>query len=425
MSRQSLTLSFVVALGLLSLMGNVIARGAKTPTVAELVNAHDDLQKRLTGSSVVRAQQFTEVVDPKNEDGNVFGFVESEIWRLGDRTHILNWHWPSSQEPYSKHPIGPWWRQFTVLAPYSKGFARVTFVETGDGADTPPYVVVTPTEDSAAGRLGLRAREAGAADLWGFLHGDSAPVVVTIGGLTSRNIRAATERIGDVECWAVDGAGPGGDYTLWFDVEHAGLLRKAQVTKLPQHNFVEGKLGDLSPGLLSQGRKEDAERPEHRLTKFVITLEVSEIAAEGTDWYPSRGTITATEIYGDEHTRIVIQRISQQIRRDAKVLEEHTFQIGPIPDGTRAFLNDGVTSGVQYQWRGGEVVPAEDEDATRRMRGEVDSLRQSNRSSDHGGAAGFVSYRAAFLPASLVLVFCGGAALILRNLSKRGATAPR
>lgn len=153
-----------------------------------------------------------------------------------------------------------------------------------------------------------------------------------------------TERINGIDCYALEATVPGhGVYTLWLDPQKNYMARKIAVTKKADDDFGGSRISDMR---LSQGSLNE-------ITYTMDSVEFADIngvllpsaCKTSLVWkYASGGT---SEWHG-EH-----RRMSVDLHPDFKVL--HVFEPN-IPDGTAVNYQDFVGTGIQFEWRNGDVT---------------------------------------------------------------------
>ncbi len=186
-------------------------------------------------------------------------------------------------------------------------------------------------------------------------HLDGCPALVLLGEnlrtLVPTLRKLPTERVRGVECEVVEGESPYGDFRIWIAPERHFRQCRWRLVQRPEHFDLSGQrlVGDLPPW--------ETESGPVRIASWTTEVEVTEFASVGEALIPSAGRERMI-IRG--HNGSTLQE-GESIRRrsNIKLLTdfaqvEQAFAVD-VPDGTYV-TNLDDPSGVQYEWRRGQVV---------------------------------------------------------------------
>jgi hypothetical protein len=290
-------------------------------------------------------------------DDATHGFRRAKIWLSDGRIHVRNEDWPLRDEAYGVEVEGEPTRRAEILFPYSKEVSAIAVSE--NLALGEKVVIATLKRTPAEANRALSTVDAGSSALRGYMFGDEVSALTLMRDL-KLSVRPDKERIGDADCWVVEGIGEHGRYSAWFDTTRNGALRRLEVEKSADSRFAGRRLGDPDPDH-ARFQPAAARSPSSLIKAMQITMEITEFAMDDEVEYPSAGTVTTTFVYKNDSTRIVIQETSQQIDVEARKLTEHRFQIAPIPNGTQVLIRDDTTGGLRHEWHNGRILVREAE----------------------------------------------------------------
>jgi hypothetical protein len=172
----------------------------------------------------------------------------------------------------------------------------------------------------------------------GFLGQDKERVDVILRQASKTSVRRRPERVGDSDCWVIDGVTSRGHYTLWIDPQHGYNLAKAEVRRKP---------GDRDRGHLFP--KDSSEQAS------VLNVRFEQIAGA---WVPTESeAVFETRSPGGWFRATTRHRI-----RDIVLQPDHqardSFALMPIRNGAKVVIA-GAAKTPAGRWRDGVILDAQ------------------------------------------------------------------
>jgi hypothetical protein len=173
----------------------------------------------------------------------------------------------------------------------------------------------------------------------GYLGQDKERVDMILRQATKISVRPRTERMGNSDCWVVEGVTPRGKYTLWIDPQHGYHLAKAEVTRQPgdrdrDHVFPKDASEQAGVGNV---------RFEQIAGSWVPMESESTFETRNPDgWFraKSRHRITELILQPDHNAR-------------------SSFALMPIRNGAKVVIA-GAPKTPAGRWQAGEVIDAQE-----------------------------------------------------------------
>lgn len=227
-----------------------------------------------------------------------------------------------------------------------------------------PMVHVTPSEEvkRAFGDdpASMMARGVPAEGVFsGFFPCEAKPINEIIRGC--RDVTVENGEVDDRKCFLIRARDVGGEYKVWFDAEHYGILR-AEVTKQGNDDFFGAPLSKAPPGTPDgpgapvRFAKDVPLPPISPKANYSYTLENVRFAIKDGLSVPVAASSVETLRY--KNGRILSSRHTHEREKiDLRPsLSEKTFTLD-IPNNTIATPRSG-TSTVHYVWKNGQAVPS-------------------------------------------------------------------
>jgi hypothetical protein len=178
--------------------------------------------------------------------------------------------------------------------------------------------------------------------------------------------RKGVESIDGSDCYVVEATIPGhGVYTLWLDPQKNHMARKITVTKKANDDFGGNRISDMK---LYEGTP----------SEITYTMDSVAFADVNGVLLPTACKTSLVWKYADGGTaewQGEHKRVSVDLRPDFKAL--HAFEPN-IPDGTRVSHQDFVGTGIQYEWRKGEVAHRMDNTYLKMLDTAADELKAAD-----------------------------------------------
>jgi hypothetical protein len=172
----------------------------------------------------------------------------------------------------------------------------------------------------------------------GFLGQDKERVDVILGQARKTSVRPRTERVGESDCWVIDGVTPRGRYALWIDLARGYHLAKAEVRRKP---------GDRDRDhLFPKNASEQA---------AVVNVRFERVAGS---WVPTESEATFEtrnpEGWFRSKTRHRVTEIVLQPDHEKRA----SFALMPIRDGAKVVIA-GAAKTPAGRWRDGAIIDAQ------------------------------------------------------------------
>jgi len=179
----------------------------------------------------------------------------------------------------------------------------------------------------------------------GILSGDAERIDSILRKSDSLSVRSALERVGAVDCYAIDAKSKHGAYTIWLDPEHGYGIAKAIVRKGPE---------DLRWG-----------RPRsHYINPVDNSTDVTQnVRFECVDgiWFPMEFECSSTEKSKNETLSGCTQYkvVYLDVNPDHNAAGSFRLDRLDIQDGTRVKIAEAPR--IRYTWQDGKIIPDVDE----------------------------------------------------------------
>jgi hypothetical protein len=211
-----------------------------------------------------------------------------------------------------------------------------------------------------------------AAPLDGYFPGDERSIAEVLGEVTSTlRIREALERVGEHDCYVIESQSKYGHIILWLDPEYEYSIVRAIVEKRGDDIWYGAKLSQVPE--LSEKLRAIAD-PTVLLQKRAVRFELSDVAVKRIQgrWIPMACNYSRQIDYGEGRSSEDVVAMTRNAIEIAPQFAANEFR-PDFPDGMRV-LKPGMGQ-IRLEWRGGQVVPAVDEEIIQ----QIDRDVQHNR----------------------------------------------
>lgn len=253
------------------------------------------------------------------------------------------------------------------------------------GTMAPALLAQIPDIAEGRGRARAVLGNAVSVDL-GYLAEDKGTGIVEILRTASDiKLRPAQEVIDGAATWVLEADSDYGEYRLWIDPAAGYSARRVQVIKSQGNRTSGGRRA----GTTGEPPQRDQGDELATATLYMVTVEHTGLTNHGPAWIPEHTSVT-TEIEREDGSHV---RYSDSLTRynvDLSAKSVHAGEFLPRAlDGTPVeILGPAARSGVQYEWRGGKIVPYVSPEAARQLDRDIAGLEGSEPRSDRGPSAG-------------------------------------
>jgi hypothetical protein len=180
---------------------------------------------------------------------------------------------------------------------------------------------------------------------------------------TEGHVVAEQEEIEGHSCLLLEAKTSIGSYKVWVDPEADNLPRRILVTVQGTDVLGNGMpVSEAYGHALAWGEVGNVPRKAEFIPCTTVEVLIDGLEIEEAEGCPfvAHWRMTETAAYENGGTRVTVtDSKATNIRLRPDFAEEGAFTLRDIPDGSPVYYHNDPRSGIKFEWRNGEIVPAE------------------------------------------------------------------